>query len=153
MFLYFIFQRKCDLYWPAALNNPQTYGLIEVTLTNEDIQATHTIRTFKVIAVINGEKNSFNNNLFKRRFAISRYEAIPAREGSRAVSVTCCSTTTPTGRTTASPTTRCPCSHSSRRAPHQTGRQTGPSSYTAGLYTVLSKQCAVFNWKTFEAIE
>ncbi len=42
------FQRKCDLYWPVAPNAPQTYGLIEVTLTDEDVQATHTIRTFKV---------------------------------------------------------------------------------------------------------
>ena len=41
-------QRKCDLYWPVAPNAPQTFGLIEVTLTNEDVQATHTIRTFKV---------------------------------------------------------------------------------------------------------
>ncbi len=49
-------QRKCDLYWPSPSGGGQgtgatataTYGLIEVTLTNEEVLATYTIRTFKI---------------------------------------------------------------------------------------------------------
>lgn len=39
-------QRKCDMYWPRE--GSHCFGLIEVSLTNEDVLATHTIRTFKI---------------------------------------------------------------------------------------------------------
>ena len=42
----FLLQRKCDLYWPTQ--GAQTYGLIEVALTGEEVLATYTIRSFKI---------------------------------------------------------------------------------------------------------
>ena len=41
-----LLQRKCDLYWPTQ--GAQTYGLIEVALTDEQVLATYTVRTFKI---------------------------------------------------------------------------------------------------------
>jgi receptor-type tyrosine-protein phosphatase gamma len=42
----FIFQRKCDMYWPKE--GIETYGVIQVKLIKEDIMATYTVRTMQV---------------------------------------------------------------------------------------------------------
>lgn len=39
-------RRKCDMYWPKEGN--EVYGVISVTLTDENVLATYTVRTFKI---------------------------------------------------------------------------------------------------------
>ena len=44
----FFFQRKCDLYWPKAKEETETYGFVEVTLESEEVMANYTVRTMKI---------------------------------------------------------------------------------------------------------
>lgn len=39
-------RRKCDMYWPKE--GTEVYGVISVTLTDENVLATYTVRTFKI---------------------------------------------------------------------------------------------------------
>ena len=41
-------QRKCDLYWPKAVEESETYGNIEVTLDSEEVTANYTVRKMKI---------------------------------------------------------------------------------------------------------
>ena len=45
-FVYFIFQRKCDIYWPKE--GTEIYGQIEAHLEKEEIMADYTVRTIKL---------------------------------------------------------------------------------------------------------
>ena len=45
---WFFFQRKCDLYWPKAKEETETYGFVEVTLESEEVMANYTVRTMKI---------------------------------------------------------------------------------------------------------
>ena len=46
--VFFFFQRKCDLYWPKAKEETETYGFVEVTLESEEVMANYTVRTMKI---------------------------------------------------------------------------------------------------------
>ena len=46
--LIFLFQRKCDQYWPKAKEETETYGYVEVTLESEEIMANYTVRIMKI---------------------------------------------------------------------------------------------------------
>ena len=41
-------RRKCDQYWPKAVEESETYGNIEVVLESEDVTANFTVRTMKI---------------------------------------------------------------------------------------------------------
>ena len=44
--MFICLQRKCDMYWPK--DGVSTFGLIEVTLVNEEILSSYTIRKFRI---------------------------------------------------------------------------------------------------------
>lgn len=39
-------RRKCDMYWPKEAS--EVYGVISVTLLEENVLATYTVRTFSI---------------------------------------------------------------------------------------------------------
>jgi receptor-type tyrosine-protein phosphatase gamma len=58
----FLFQPKCDLYWPDA--GSETYGEFVVSLLREDVLASYTLRTFslRLMKTSNGNTNGGTMN-------------------------------------------------------------------------------------------